>query len=146
MTQAKQGDTVQVHFVGTLEDGTVFSTTRNGDPFEFTIGDGQVISAFEKGVEGMEIGETKDIKANPDEAFGPRREELVTDVEREALPDDVKPEVGQFWQVRQENGALVNVTVTDVKEEMVTIDANHPLAGKTLLFEVELLGLPSQES
>ena len=142
MARAKEGDTVKVHFTGTLEDGTVFSTTRNGEPFEFTIGDGQVISAFEKGVKGMEIGETKDITATPEEGFGPRREELVTDVDKQALPDDVQPEVGQFWQVHQENGALVNVVVTEVKEDTVTIDANHPLAGKTLNFQVELLSLP----
>jgi peptidylprolyl isomerase len=139
MGHAKEGDKVKVHFIGKLEDGTVFSTTRDSDPFEFTLGEGQVISAFEKGVQGMEIGETIDITVSPEEGFGPRRDELITDVQKEALPEHVEPEVGQFWQVRQENGALVNVVVAEVKEDTVTIDANHPLAGKTLNFQIELV-------
>lgn len=139
MAQAKPGDTVKVHYTGKLEDGTAFDTSIGYDPLQFTIGENQVISGFEDAVVGMNPGESKTVKVPADKAYGPHREEMVVEVSRNQLPADLKPEVGQQLQSRQPDGRTFVVTVTDVSESSVTLDANHPLAGKDLIFDIQLI-------
>ena len=136
--QAKDGDTVQVHYTLKLEDGTVFETSIGGDPLQFTIGEGQLIPGFEQAVVGMSPGESKTVEIPADEAY-PYREELVLVVDRDQLPEDLQPEVGQQLQIRQPDGQTILVKVIDVSESSVTLDANLPLAGKDLTFDIELV-------
>jgi len=138
MSPAKNGDTVKVHLTGRLENGEVFSKPED-EPFEFTLGSGELIPGFEKGIVGMEAGQTKTIAVPPEEAYGPRNEELMVDVKKTTLPENITPVIGQQLQIRQRSGDLLKVTVAGVDEDTVTLDANHPLAGNTLLFEVKLV-------
>ncbi len=140
MKQAQRGDKVKVHYRGTLEDGTRFdSSWERGQPLEFTLGHGRLIKGFEKAVTGMTVGETKTVEVPPDEAYGPRNENLVQKMERAKFPAKIKPEVGTYINIRQPDGGMLETMITDVTEDFVTLDANHPLAGKTLTFELELL-------
>ncbi len=139
MAGAKQGDTVKVHYTGKLEDGTVFDSSFNRDPLQFTIGGGQVIPGFEQAVIGMNPGESKTTKVPADKAYGPHHEEMVMVVERNQFPGHLKPEVGQRLQIHLADGGTLIVVVTDMSESTVTLDANHPLAGKDLTFDIELL-------
>jgi len=139
VAQAKEGDEVQVHYTGKLEDGTVFDTSEDGDPLSFTIGENRVIPGFEEAVTGMEPGDSKTTEVEPEQAYGEHREDMVMEMERDQIPDDVDPEVGQQLQLRLENGQTVPVLITALGEESVTIDANHPLAGRKLMFEIELI-------
>jgi len=139
MTQIKEGDTVQVHFTGTLEDGTVFETTRDGDPLEFEIGGDEVSPGFEEAVLAMEPGETKSVEVPADKAYGIHRDDLVQVVERDKLPSDLEPEVGLALQISYDDRESMVVIITDVSEDTVTLDANHPLAGKSLNFDIEFL-------
>ncbi|MCW3135256.1 MAG: peptidylprolyl isomerase [Methanophagales archaeon] len=139
MAQAKPGDTVKVHYTGKLEDGTVFDTSTDRDPLQFTIGERKIIPGFEQAVVGMNPGESKTIKVPMDEAYGPHREEMVMVVDRNQLPVDLIPEVGQQLQSRQPDGQTMVVTVIGVSESSVTVDANHPLAGKDLTFDILLV-------
>ena len=139
MAQAKDSDTVRVHYMGKLDDGSVFDTSRDSDPLEFTIGTGKIITGFEHAVIGMNTGESKTVKITSDEAYGPYQKEMVAVVEREQFPDHLNPEVGQQLQIPQENGRKLIVQVTEVSESSVTLDANHPLAGKDLTFDIELV-------
>ncbi|MCW3129649.1 MAG: peptidylprolyl isomerase [Methanophagales archaeon] len=139
MAQAKPGDTVKVHYTGKLEDGTVFDTSADRDPLQFTIGEGQIIPGFEQAVVGMNPGESKTIKVLTNDAYGPHREDMVLVVDRNQLPVDLIPEVGQQLQSRQPDGQIIVVTVIAVSESTVTVDANHPLAGKDLTFDIQLV-------
>jgi peptidylprolyl isomerase len=139
MTPAKHGDTVKVHYVGKLRDGTVFDTSREREPIEFTIGESQLIPGFEQAVVGMGAGESKTVEIASDEAYGPRNEEMVVIIERNEFPNHLIPKVGQLLQIRQPTGQMFIVTITDVSESNVTLDANHPLAGKDLTFEIQLV-------
>ena len=139
MTQVKSGDTIKVHYTGKLEDGTVFDSSAGRDPLEFKVGSGQVIKGFDKGVTGMVIDDKKTINIPIDEAYGPHRKEMILEVPITQFPEDIKPEEGQKLQLRQENGQMMVVTVTDVAEENVMLDANHHLAGKPLVFDLELV-------
>lgn len=139
MAEAQQGDTVRIHYTGSLEDGTVFDTSENRDPLEFTLGEGEVISGFENAVQGMAEGETKTAEVPPDHAYGPRRDDLVLTVAKEQLPADLEPEVGDQLEMRTQDGQAFPVKVTQVGEEQVQLDANHPLAGEALIFEIELV-------
>ncbi|MFZ5981526.1 MAG: FKBP-type peptidyl-prolyl cis-trans isomerase [Candidatus Zixiibacteriota bacterium] len=141
MSQAQDGSKVKVHYTGKLDDGTVFDSSKGRNPFEFEIGAGAVIPGFEKGIRGMKVGETKTITIPPDEAYGHKREELIADVKKSHFPPDIIPTVGQQLQMQQSDGRPLNVMVTEINGEDVTLDANHPLAGKTLTFEVELVEL-----
>lgn len=141
MTQAKQGDTVKVHYTGKLEDGSVFETSHDRQPLQFTIGKGEVIPGVEQAVTGMNIGESKTATLPLEEAYGPHRDDMVVTVNREQLPPDFKPEVGQRLEITQKNNEIILVTVTDSSDSSVTLDANHPLAGKKLTFELELVGV-----
>ncbi|HUV02332.1 MAG TPA: peptidylprolyl isomerase [Desulfobacteria bacterium] len=141
MAQAKNGDTVKVHYTGKLEDGSVFDSSIDQDPLEFTIGESQVIPSFEQAVVGMDLNETKTVKIPEDKAYGPHRAELVAEVDRSQLPADLEPEIGQQLEGRQPDGQVVVATVIDVSESNVTLDANHPLAGKDLTFEIQLVAI-----
>ncbi len=139
MSHAKAGDTVKIHYTGTLDDGTQFDSSAGRDPLEFQLGRGQVILGFEKAVEGMAVGDSKNVRLEPDEAYGPRYDQLVQIVARSELPDDLSFTVGMALQGKSPDGQVARLTVTAVTEETVTIDANHPLAGQALSFEIELL-------
>lgn len=141
MTQAKNGDTVKVHYTGKLKNGEVFDKSSESDPLQFKIGDGQIIPGLEEAVIGMEQGETRKTEIPADEAYGPRDEEKVVEIERSRFPDNLEPEVNQKLQVQQENGQQLIVTVTDVAEKTVTLDMNHPLAGEDLVFEIKLVNI-----
>jgi len=136
---AQQGDTVKVHYRGMLGDGTEFDSSHGREPLEFTLGAGNVIAGFEEIVTGMSPGETKAERVSAERAYGPHREEMVLEVSRAQVPPDVPLQLGQQLHLRQEDGEPVPVTVTDLSDEAVTLDANHPLAGKDLMFEVKLL-------
>ncbi len=139
MVQAKHGDTVRVHYTGKLEDGTLFETSIERTPLQFTVGEGQIIPGFEKAVIGMNPSESKTTKVPVDEAYGPHLEEMVVTVDRNRLPADLKPEIDQRLQIRQADGRTTIAMVTDVSESSVTLDANHALAGKDLTFDIQLI-------
>jgi len=139
MAQVEDGDTVEVHYTGKLEDGTVFDTTANRDPLQFRIGEGQIIPRVERALIGMEPGESKVINVPANEAYGPHHEELVLTVGRDIFPEDAQPEVGRQFMIRQPDSQTIVAMVTDVTESSVTLDANHSLAGKDLIFDIQLL-------
>lgn len=141
MTQAKSGDTVAIHYTGTLEDGSEFDSSVNRDPLQFTLGSGQVISGFDKAVEGMAVGDSKSVKIPVEDAYGPRREEMVHEVPRTALPSDLNPEEGMRLQAKDQGGQVMNLTVTAISDDSITVDGNHPLAGKALNFDIELVDI-----
>jgi len=136
---AKTGDTVKVHYTGKLDDGTVFDSSNGREPLQFTIGEGQVIPGFEQAVTGMKPGESQTVKIPVEEAYGPYQQELVLVVGQDQFPADLEPEVGQQLQITQADGKVTVVTVTGISESGVILDANHPLAGKDLTFEIELM-------
>ena len=138
MVKAKTGDTVKVHYTGKLDDGTVFDTSADREPLQFTIGEGQIIPDFEQAVVGMAPGDSKTVQIPSDKAYGPHHEEMVMVVSRDEFPEDIEPKVDQRLQVRQADGQAFAVTVTVVSESSVTLDANHPLAGKDLAFDIQL--------
>ena len=139
MAKAKNGDAVKVHYTGKLEDGTVFDSSENREPIKFTIGEGNVIPGFEEAVVGMSPGESKTEKVPADQAFGPYREELVVDIDRERIPRGIDPEVGQQLRFEKTDGGITEVLVKGVTESKVTLDANHPLARNDLVFDIQLL-------
>ncbi len=139
--EAKQGSMVKVHYTGRLKDGTVFDSSNGGTPLAFRLGEGQIIVGFERAVEGMQPGEKKTADIPMNEAYGPYREDLKLVVGRDQFPPNVKPEVGQHLQVSLDNGETLDVTVTEVNDDTVMLDANHPLAGKDLVFEIELVDI-----
>jgi peptidylprolyl isomerase len=138
MAAARTGDTVRVHYTGRLEDGEVFDSSRGRDPLEFTLGGGQVIAGFDDAVTGMEPGDEKTVTIPAAQAYGPRREEMTGEVPRAQFPPNIAPRVGQQLQMQQGGQSFV-VTVREVTDEAVLLDANHPLAGKDLTFELELV-------
>ena len=139
MSQAKSGDTVKIHYTGTLDDGTQFDSSAGRDPLEFELGGGQVIPGFDSAVEGMAVGESKNVRIEPDQAYGERHEQLVQQVPRSALPDDLEPQVGMGLQSQSPDGQVMMLMVTEVADESITVDANHPLAGQALNFDIELV-------
>ncbi|HRV91467.1 MAG TPA: peptidylprolyl isomerase [Anaerolineae bacterium] len=139
MTQAQHGDTVKVHYTGKLEDGTQFDSSTSGDPLEFTLGGGQIIPGFEKAILGMTPGDAKTVTIPSQEAYGDHREDMVVVVNKTQFPDHITPQVGQQLEMRQANNQPLNVVITDISGEEVTLDANHPLAGKDLVFDLELV-------
>lgn len=135
---AKEGDTLRVHYIGTLADGTVFDSSRERNPLEFTLGRGMLVPGFEAAVMGREAGETITVTIPPEEAYGEVDPELVFTVARAQVPAHIPLEVGTPLQLSNEQGQM-DVTITEVDAEEVTLDANHPLAGKPLTFEIEIL-------
>jgi peptidylprolyl isomerase len=141
MAQAKQGDTVKVNYTGKLSDGTVFDSSIDRHPMQFTVGKGQLISGFDKAVLGMAAGDKKTVVIPVAEAYGPRQDSAVVEVERKNLPPDLNAQIGQRLELTQEDDSTVLVTVMGASETSLTLDANHPLAGKELTFEIELLSI-----
>jgi len=139
MTQAKSGDTVRINYTGRLDDGTVFKTSCGYKPLKFRIGKSSLIPAFQETVVGMKPGNSRTVKIAACEAYGPRREQMVAAVDRNKFPENIKPSVGLELDICQLNGKVSLVKVTDVSECSVTLDANHPLAGKDLTFDIELV-------
>lgn len=137
---AKQGSTVKVHYTGTLkDDGSQFDSSAGRDPLEFTLGEGMVIAGFEKAVIGKSAGDTVTVEIPPEEGYGDQSEELVFQVRREQLPPTVELEEGIMLEIRSEDGQPAYVRVTDFNDELVTLDGNHPLAGQTLVFDIEVV-------
>ncbi len=136
---AKQGDTVRVHYKGTLDDGNEFDNSAGREPLEFRLGTGQVIAGFERTVDGMQLGETRTARLNVGDAYGTHRAELVVELPKEQFPEDASPKTGQQLELQQEDGQRIPVVITAVEDETVTLDANHPLAGEALTFEIELV-------
>ena len=139
MSKAKKGDKVKVNFTGKLVDGTIFGSTENEEPFEFTIGEKNMLPDFEDAVIGMEIGEKKKIILSPEDAYGPHKKELVHIMERSGFPPEINLEVGKRLRVRTKDGKHIIVTIKDFTEDSIVLDENDPLAGKTLTFNIELV-------
>jgi peptidylprolyl isomerase len=139
MSSAGSGSTVKVHYTGTLEDGNVFDSSRDRDPIEFIIGDGQMIPGFEKAVTGMKVGDAKTVKISASEAYGAHRDELVIKIDRSQFPDNIVPIAGLQLSLKSPEGQIVNAVITSVEADTVMLDANHPLAGKDLTFDIELM-------
>lgn len=139
MANLKDGNTVKVHYTGTLKDGSVFDSSVSREPLEFTIGQGQLIPGFEKAVLGLSVGEKVTTNIPSTEAYGEVREEMRLTVPKDQLPEDMDAEVGMQLQLNQPDGQAIPVAITKVEDEQVTLDANHPLAGQDLTFEIELV-------
>ncbi|MBC7930241.1 MAG: peptidylprolyl isomerase [Rubrivivax sp.] len=136
----KNGDHVRVHYTGRLEGGQVFDSSRDGgDPLEFTVGAGEVIPGFDEALRGMQIGESKTVEIEPEDAYGPRREALVATIERANAQFPVEPQVGMNLALPLQDGNQLEVVVTEVTDTHITIDGNHPLAGEKLIFDLELV-------
>lgn len=139
MAQVKDGDTIKVHYTGKLDDGSVFDSSTDHEPLEFKLGENQIIRGFENAVIGMAPGEKSTVTIPAEEAFGPRRDEMVIEMNKEDFPADIDPEVGQKFNLQQNDDQTIIVTMTEITENTVTLDANHALAGKNLTFDIELV-------
>jgi len=139
MSEAKEGDTVKVHYTGKLDDGTEFDSSAGRDPLEFAIGTRTLIPGFEEAVVGMTVGDSKTVQIASEEAYGPHHQEAVQTVPRSEIPAQIDLSVGNVLQATAPNGQQMALTVVELTEEAVTLDANHPLAGKDLTFEIELV-------
>ncbi|MFP4369616.1 MAG: FKBP-type peptidyl-prolyl cis-trans isomerase [Bacteroidota bacterium] len=135
----KKGDTVKIHYTGKLESGEVFDSSKDREPLEFTVGTGQVIPGFENGILGMDKGETKTVEVPVDEGYGSYRDDLIFEIAKSELPPDIDPSVGERLQMQNDQGQVIGVTVSKVTDDTLFIDANHPLAGKDLEFDIELI-------
>ena len=141
MSQAKSGDSVKIHYAGRLDDGTLFDSSEGREPLAFTLGSGEVIPGFDNAVTGMTAGEKKRVRIEPEDAYGERNDQMVQEVPKSALPDEMTVEVGMPLQASGPDGQVVNLTVIGVAESSITVDGNHPLAGQALTFEIELVEL-----
>jgi peptidylprolyl isomerase len=139
MQQAKKGDVVRVHYTGRLTDGQQFDSSVGRTPLEFTLGAGQMIKGFDTGVEGMAIGEKKVINISPEEGYGPKNPEAIIEFPKEQVPEDMKLEPGMELTLQNQHGHPVPVVVMEVKDDVIILDANHSLAGKDLVFDIELV-------
>jgi peptidylprolyl isomerase len=143
MQQAKSGDTVKVHYSGRLTDGTTFDSSEGRDPLEFKVGNGDVIRGFDEGVTGMSVGEKKTVHIPANEAYGQKDESRVVEFPRENFPPDLQPEIGMQLNMSNGAGQVIPVVIVEVGNESVTLDANHPLAGEDLIFDIELVDISS---
>jgi peptidylprolyl isomerase len=141
MQTAQAGNLVKINFTGMLEDGTVFITTSDDTPVEFYVGDGTVLKGIDQGVVGMTVGEKRTITLTPDDAYGDRLEALTATIARADFPSNLEPKPGEIYQVKLPTGDMVDLLVTEVDDQSVSLDGNHPLAGKNLRFEIELLAI-----
>lgn len=142
MATAQKGDKVQVHYSGTLQDGHQFDSSAGREPLEFQLGSGMVIAGFDEGVTGMAIGDKKTIHIPAAEAYGPVNEELIVQFERAQIPADIPLEIGATLNMHQEGtGQVIPVVIREVTDAYVKLDANHELAGKDLIFELELVAI-----
>ena len=141
MTQVKSGDTVRIHYTGTLKDGSTFDSSQGRDPLEFVVGSGQIIPGLDKAIPGMTVGDKKTVDVPADEAYGQADPNARQAVPRAEIPEDLPLEIGTPLQVQTPQGQVLQVTVAEVTDEHVTLDANHPLAGKDLTFAIELVAI-----
>ncbi len=141
MTQVKQGDTVRIHYTGTLADGSVFDSSDGRDPLEFAVGSGQIIPGLDVALPGMSVGDKKTVEVPADQAYGPVSEDARQSVPRAEIPADIPLDPGTQLQVQTPQGHVMPVTVVEVTETEVVLDANHPLAGKDLTFAIELISI-----
>ncbi len=141
MSKVKSGDKVAIHYTGSLTDGSVFDSSEGRAPLEFTVGSGQIIPGLDKALEGMEVGDKKKVTIAPADAYGEHNPEGVLEVPRDQLPDDLPLEVGTQLEMRSPDGRAAPVTIIAVGDESVTMDANHFLAGKDLVFDFELVSI-----
>ena len=139
MQQAKKGDTVKVHYHGKLTSGETFDSSSGRDPLEFEVGSGSVIKGFDEGVTGMQVGEKKTINIPVDEAYGPRSEDMLIEFPKDRLPGDMEIEQGMQLMMSGATGQNIPVVITEIKNDCVILDANHPLAGEDLIFDIELI-------
>lgn len=142
MRNVKKGDKIQVVYTGMLEDGTVFDTsTTHGCPLEFQVGEGKLLKGFDNAMIGMKIGEEKEIKLSPENAYGQHKSELVKELPKQCFPQDQEIQPGMFFMMEMDNGRNIPIRVLRVSDTTITIDLNHPLAGKTLIFKVKLVNI-----
>ena len=139
MAQVKNGDKIKVHYHGKLTTGETFDSSEGREPLEFEVGSGMVIKGFDNGVTGMNVGDKKTINIPFDEAYGPRNPEMVIEMPKDKFPKDMDIEVGLPLGMSDQNGQQFNVTIVEIKEDVVMLDANHPLAGQDLIFDLELV-------
>ena len=141
MPEAKEGDSVKVQYVGKLEDGSIFDSSAPDSPLEFTIGGNQVIPGFNNGVLGMTVGESKTVHIPVTDAYGPHQTDGVFEISRTEFPDDMNIEIGMRLEGNQQNGKSIQVTIIEINEDTIKLDANHPLAGKDLTFDITLIDI-----
>lgn len=144
MEHAKSGDTVKVHYSGRLTDGTTFDSSSGRDPLEFKIGNGDVIKGFDEGVAGMTVGDRKTVHIPADEAYGQKDDARIIEFPRANFPSDLEPEIGMQLNMTNGSGHVIPVMIVEVDEDKVTLDANHPLAGQDLIFDIELVDISGQ--
>ncbi|WP_339920186.1 peptidylprolyl isomerase [uncultured Flavobacterium sp.] len=141
MIQVRENNTVKVHYVGKLSDGQVFDTSEGKEPLEFTLGQGKLIPGFEKGLIDMKLNEKKTITISQEDAYGEARQDLIQEVDKSQLPEDITPEVGMGLVSKSSDGNEMNLLIVEVKEATIVIDGNHPLAGKELIFDLEVVDI-----
>lgn len=141
MTEVKQGDMVAIHYTGTLDDGSTFDSSEGREPLSFEVGSGQIISGLDKALPSMKVGDKKTVKVPSDEAYGPLHEEARQAIPREGIPAEIPLDIGVQLQMQSPEGQVVPVTVVAFDDATVTLDANHPLAGKDLTFDIELVSI-----
>ena len=144
MQQVKAGDTVKVHYEGRLTDGTPFDSSEGREPLEFEVGSGMVIKGFDEGVIGMEVGDKRTLEIPPEEAYGDKNDEMLVEFPKQQFPEDMKPEVGMQLNMTNGDGQVIPVMIAEIKAESVILDANHPLAGEALVFNVELVEISAK--
>lgn len=141
MTEAKSGDTVRLHYKGTLDDGSVFDSSEGREPLEFTVGSGQIIPGLDQAIPGMKVGDEKTVRIEPEDAYGPHNPDAQQSIPRSNVPEDLPLKVGLELQAQTENGETMRVTVVGFSDDEIVLDANHPLAGKVLTFEIQITGI-----
>ena len=139
MQQAQNGDKVKVHYHGKLRSGETFDSSEGREPLEFTVGSGQVIKGFDDGITGMQVGDKKTVEINVEDAYGEKSEDMIIEFPKEQFPGDMSPEVGQQLMMSNGSGQSFPVTIMEVRDDSVLLDANHPLAGQDLIFDIELV-------
>ncbi|MFY7879818.1 MAG: FKBP-type peptidyl-prolyl cis-trans isomerase [Lacibacter sp.] len=144
MQQVKNGDTVRVHYTGKLTTGELFDSSEGREPLEFEVGAGMMIKGFDAAVVGMALGDKKTVNIVPEEAYGERNDQMIIDFPRSNFPDDMTPEIGMQLMMNNNAGQQFPVTIVDVREDVVVLDANHQLAGKELVFDIEIVGIDAK--